>query len=162
MDFTYRSYEELLNSLVKNDYTIASYFNWKEYNKCVILRHDIDYSPQKALEIARLEHASGVSSTYFVLVTSDLYNTFSAQTSNILKTISGLGHEIGLHFDEARYDELSVNELAQKIAEEAKILEQAVESPVTTVSMHRPSKMILDADLIIPGIINSYGSDFFK
>ena len=49
-----------------------------------------------------------------------------------------------------------------KIIEECEILGKAIGFPVTTVSMHRPSKMILDADLSIPGIINSYGSVFFK
>lgn len=32
---------------------------------------------------------------------------------------------------------------------------------VSTVSMHRPSRAILDADLTIPGMINSYGKTFF-
>ena len=34
-------------------------------------------------------------------------------------------------------------------------------TPVTSVSMHRPSQATLDADLQIPGMINSYGQTFF-
>lgn len=45
---------------------------------------------------------------------------------------------------------------------EAKLLSGAIGEKITTVSMHRPSKEILDADIQIPGMINSYGSKYFK
>ena len=34
--------------------------------------------------------------------------------------------------------------------------------PITTVSMHRPSKWILNQEIEIPGMINSYSQIFFK
>src|SRR4029079_17842692 len=34
----------------------------------IALRHDIDFAPGYSLEMAELEHAAGVTSTFFVLV----------------------------------------------------------------------------------------------
>lgn len=36
-----------------------------------------------------------------------------------------------------------------------------LETVVSTVSMHRPSRTTLEADFRIPGIVNSYGTTFF-
>lgn len=76
----------------------------------------------------------------------------------------GCGHTIGLHFDEVRYPEIAgdIGAIRHKILEEKKLLESAINSQVKVVSMHRPSKMVLDADLEIPGIINSYSQKFFR
>lgn len=75
------------------------------------------------------------------------------------------GHEIGLHFDEKNYPDLFGNpgeELKEKIKKETEILSILLEKPVNKVSYHRPSKEILEADLNIPGIVNSYNNIFFR
>lgn len=166
MNFTYNDYLELINSLKEHDYKICSYSSWcKCGNKVVILRHDIDYAIDKALQLARLEkNLGGVSSTFFVLLTSDFYNVFSKVSCDGLRDIINCGHDIGLHFDEVRYPELQGDLIAirDKIIEECNILSEIIRRPVTVVSMHRPSKTLLEADLKIPGLINSYGKTFFN
>lgn len=163
MKFTYTAYKDLIYSLRDNGYTFASYKNWKRAPRCAILRHDIDNDIEKALELAKVEQELGVKSTYFVLVTSDFYNVFSAKSEKMIRTILGCGHDIGLHFDEVRYLEIKTPEDArERILEEAKLLELVTQKPVDIVSMHRPSKMMLEADLEIPGMINSYGQVYFK
>lgn len=52
MTFTYEGYLGLLNLLKVNGYKTGNYHNWKEYEKCAILRHDVDTDLQKALEMA--------------------------------------------------------------------------------------------------------------
>ncbi len=163
MRFTYDSYKQMIILLQQNKYTVCDYFNWKDNAKCVILRHDIDNDIQKALELARIEKELNVTSTYFVLVTSDFYNVFSARSERLLREISDCGHDIGLHFDEVRYPEIKTSEDAkERVLQEAKQLSLITGKPVNTVSMHRPSKMMLEADLKIPGMINSYAQVFFK
>ncbi len=162
MNFTYDAYKSLIALLQGNNYTITDYHNWTSHEKCVVLRHDIDYDIKKALEFANLENGLGVKSTYFVLVTSDFYNVFSSANANMLNKIAALGHGIGLHFDEVRYPGYNLDGLREKIIEESQLLEKAAGIKVSTVSMHRPSKMILDSNLQIPGIINSYSDTFFK
>jgi len=164
MLFTYEAYGNLIDLLRNHKYKIASYHDWQASEKCVILRHDIDYDLSKAVELAEFERRLGVHSTYFVLLTSDFYNVFSGKSADILHKISECGHQIGLHFDEVRYPELTGNAdaIREKIIRESNCLSAAVGREITTVSMHRPSKAILEADLEIPGIINSYGSVYFK
>ena len=57
-------------------------------DRVVILRHDIDYSLDKAVALAELERELGVSSTYFVLLTSEFYNLLSKDN---LSKISKIG-----------------------------------------------------------------------
>ena len=72
-----------------------------------------------------------------------------------------MGHEVGLHFDEKAYLEGTPEETVSRILHERDILASILETPVTTVSMHRPSQATLESDLQIPGMINSYGQTFF-
>ena len=164
MQFTYQCYGELLKKLREHGYQTADYESWRQKERCVILRHDVDNDIQKAVEMAAFEQEQGVASTYFVLLTSNFYNVFSGESGQALQKIVSCGHKIGLHFDEVRYPFLSgdMEGIGQKIAEEAEILGRAVGQKIDTVSMHRPSKEILEADLQIPGIINSYGKVFFQ
>ena len=162
MRFTYNSYKELLNLLQVHGYEFISYHNHQEHPRGVILRHDIDNSLEAAIKLGEIEASYGVSSTYFVLLRSDFYNVFTKKTTGALKTLQTLKHEIGLHFDEAFYGcPMNPEDAIYAIQKEAKLLSAAIDTEVTTVSMHRPSKEILKADLHIPGIINSYGSTFF-
>ena len=162
MLFTYSAYKDLIGTLNSHGYIPCSYHNYPDYKKCVILRHDIDNSLDAAVKLGEIEAALGVSSTYFVLLTSDFYNVFSSRSSRSLKKLQDMGHEIGLHFDEVRYGvPMKVDDAIAAIREEANLLASALNTAVTTVSMHRPSKTILEANLQIPGIVNSYGSTFF-
>ncbi len=164
MDFTYGAYRNLLERLDANGYTFCDYGSWKDVSRCVILRHDIDESIEKAVELAKIENSYGIKSVFFVLMTSDLYNVLSYESGEYLKEILRLGHDIGLHFDEVRYPEIrgDAGALADKIKMESRILSSVLDRDVRTVSMHRPSKDLLEKDLQIDGMINSYSSRFFK
>lgn len=162
MEFTYQAYKELLALLKKQGYAFQTYHTYCETPRCVILRHDIDQSPAAALKMAELEAEEGACSTYFVLLRTDFYNPAAKGMLEMLRRIHGLGHEIGLHFDEMAYGgELTPEESIGKIVKESRLLSEILELPISTVSMHRPSKATLDADLQIPGLINSYGKTFF-
>src|SRR5437764_12187394 len=64
----------------------------------IVLRHDIDFAPRYSLEMAELEHAAGVASTFFVLVDGQFYNPLDSATVRQIRRIGALGHEVGLHF----------------------------------------------------------------
>lgn len=160
MEFTYRGYSSLINTLKECGYKFCDYHNYESHLKCVILRHDVDNSVGKAIEMAELESALGVKSTYFVLLTSDFYNPSSKKIFDGLHHIQRLGHEIGLHFDEMVYEEYI--DVVGAITKEARLLSDILDIPITTVSMHRPSQKTLEANYEIPGMINSYGKTFFN
>lgn len=161
MDFSYNNYENLIDLLKNNGYAFCNYHDYENTDKCVILRHDIDQSVEKAYELACVESKQGVVSTWFVLLRTDFYNVASHKSLRIIKGIQEMGHEIGLHFDEMAYDN-DEGKTVDRIVEEANILAQIIGAPVTTVSMHRPSKTTLEADYSIPNIVNSYGKIFFN
>lgn len=162
MEFTYEGYLGLLKKIKQYGYTVVSYDNCNLMAKCVILRHDIDYDLTKTIRIGEIEKEMGVKSTYFLLLSSDFYNVFSASGACIIDKIQDYGHDIGLHFDEQKYcDDLGcADRIREHILEEARALEKAVGNPVTKVSMHRPSKEIIESNLTIPGMINTYSSKF--
>lgn len=164
MPFTYAGYIQLLNLLKENGYEIADYHNWKEYDKCAILRHDVDYDMARAFSMARVEYGQGVRSTYFVLLTSNFYNIYSSRNRGLLREIKGMGHTIGLHFDEMAYPEETgkAEQVVRNIEAELNILSEVMQNDITVFSYHRPTKAILDAEINVERATNSYGHTFFR
>ncbi|MCR5590972.1 MAG: hypothetical protein K6F73_05510 [Lachnospiraceae bacterium] len=163
-EFTFVFYAKIIQSLKENGYEIADYDNYRKYPRTAILRHDIDFDIQKSVIMAEHEAALGVTATYYVLLRTDLYSVFSAASVAGLKRIMELGGKIGLHFDETCYPLVmgKSEEVKKLILSEKDILEDIIGTPVTTVSMHQPSRQIIEAELDIPGMINSYRSEFFR
>lgn len=166
MQFTYKAYEQLINTLSENAFVIGDYHNYDEYEKCAILRHDIDYDLKKAIPFSEIEKKNNVKSTYFVLLTSDFYNPSSKSSLMVFDELRNNGHEIGLHFDEVRYlsdcSEWSQDYLVEKIQKEAELLGKIIDGQIKTISMHRPSQKTLEANISIPGMVNSYSKEFFQ
>ena len=162
MNFTYLDYQRMIKMALNKGYTISDYTNIESCNKGIILRHDIDFNLERTLEIAMLEYSLGVSSTYFVLLSTDFYNVFSKKSVGILNRILEMNHNIGLHFDEQRYNAGSLDEMKQHVYDEILIFEKLIGKSVKVVSMHRPTQLTLDSDVEFEGLINSYSSYFFK
>jgi hypothetical protein len=162
MEFTYDAYRSLLELLKQRGYEFASFNNYSIMPMPVILRHDIDNSLVKALEIAKIENECNVKSTYFALLSTDFYNIFSKRSNEILKEIISLGHDFGLHFDEKRYIINSEEDLKKYVEYEKRILEGVLDRSIRTVSMHRPSKWILENNILFNTIINTYSAEFLQ
>lgn len=119
MEFTYAAYRELLSLLREGGYAFRDYHSYGDAPRCAILRHDIDTSLEQAVKLAELEAREGVRSTWFVLLRTDFYNAASKTGREALRHIRALGHEIGLHFDEASYvPALGPDEVVQNIIKE--------------------------------------------
>lgn len=161
MEFTYDAYGKLIALLREKGYSFSDYKNYKQHEKVVILRHDVDMDLKKALEMARFENSHGVHSTYYVLISSDFYNAFSKKNVEIINKISELGHDIGLHFDEEKYK--GSNDIISELEKEVNLLEAFTGHTIASVSMHRPSQKTLEEGWIIRGgsVINSYSKEFF-
>lgn len=164
MPFTHAGYIWLMNLLKENGYKISDYHHWKEQDKCVILRHDVDNDMMQALSMARIEHMQGIKSTYFVLLTSNFYNLYSNRNRGILRELQDMGHAIGLHFDEMAYpgDAGKIGRTVYNIKQELDILSEIIQDDVTVFSYHRPTQAILEADVKVESAVNSYGNVFFR
>ena len=161
MYFTYDNYRHLIELLKSQNYQVCNYSDYHNFDRPLIIRHDVDYSLQKAIRIAEIENELNVKSTFFVLLSSDFYNVFSKENYNLIKKIISYGHNIGLHFDETRY-EYKRTTFHDCVVNEAIILSSAIDYNINSVSMHRPSKNTLAANYRFEGLINSYGNEFFN
>lgn len=164
MEFTYDAYANLVSELREHKYQFASYHDYKCFEKCVIMRHDIDYSLEKAVKLAEFEKQLDMKSTYFILVSSPFYNVISADSLSQIKVIQNAGHEIGLHFDELNYTEDQYRKFGgveRAIRKELELLSSVLDSEIRSVSMHRPSKKTLEANYDFGDVVNSYGKEFF-
>lgn len=163
VEFTYDSYFQHIKHLLDKGYNIV-YYGDKTPGKKVILRHDVDFSLRKSAELAKREAESGlnIASVYYVLLRTNFYNVFSHESEKYIRQILDCGHEIGLHFDETFYSFNSKEEFKEAVHKEVALLEQVTGKPITSVSMHRPSKFVLEGDIQFDGIINSYSQEYFK
>jgi len=129
MKFTYGAYRSLLALLRDEGYALRGYHDYEDAPRCAILRHDIDNSLSQAVRLAELEAEEGVRSTWFVLLRTDFYNPASRAGAEALRYIRSLGHEVGLHFDEASYvPALGPEEVVQKIIKECGLLSALLET----------------------------------
>ena len=81
MDFTIQKYGELIGAL--RSYGFES----------LILRHDVDMSPENSLRTARLEASMGMMGVYYFRAVSESWD------EGIIREIAALGHEVGYHYE---------------------------------------------------------------
>lgn len=100
LPFSTDGYLSIIEAARKAGYTLVPMRDAFETPAPVmILRHDVDFSPACALEMAKHEKDLGVRATYFFMTTSEYYNVFYSESRATLREIAGMGHEIGLHWD---------------------------------------------------------------
>ena len=184
-DFTFKSYENIIKQIKDNFVVVFHkdlYDNYdiylKDSKRYLILRHDVDFSVDRALKLAKIEAKYGIFSTYFFLLHSDFYNIFERDSYTKIREIIKLGHKIGLHFDTIFYGVLSKEELEQKLGFEKEILSNLFDIEIEVFSLHNPNPDVnnynnytLDelskiypqyfADFI-GNMLNTYGSVFRK
>ena len=143
LDFTFNKYSELCQSALKSGYdivTISSYIQNENTNANVlVMRHDVEHFPGRALRMAILEQSQGIRSTYY-------FRRNSFPQPHIIKAIAGMGHEIGYHYeslDEAKGNfELAINLFKLRLEQLRKI------AKVETICMHgNPLTKWLNRDL---------------
>jgi hypothetical protein len=132
-DFTEARYRELLAAA-------CARFRFRKLTEdlsgdgIAVWRHDIDFSPQRALGLARIEAEMGVAATYYVLLGSPSYNPFEAAVRDALRGILALGHDVGLHYDASAADAHE-----SQIEFEAGTLSRLLGNKVMSFSLHNPS-----------------------
>ena len=98
--FTLDAYREILETALECGYRFIRFDELSKRDEYqIILRHDIDYSPSRALNMALIEKEMGISSIYFLLLHAETYSFFNPKRTEIFRKILQFGHEIGLHFD---------------------------------------------------------------
>jgi hypothetical protein len=107
--FTYDQYRQLLQELSKPKYRVLTINEFRKYKDgqhvLVGFRHDIDWHPFKALEMARLENEYGIRSTWYILPTAPYFSRFDLDEVcryysmlPLYRELAQLG-EVGIHLD---------------------------------------------------------------
>jgi hypothetical protein len=159
-DFTEESYKQCLE-LVNKNYHVISYPDYKKEGKACLWRHDIDYSPHRALKLAELDCKYSINSYFFIWLHSDKYNFFEKEIHQIFKEISSMGLHIGLHFDIEYYSpEIeSIDILLSKLSYEKRLMEESLDTEIHAFSLHNPSLLNVTLnDVEYCGMINVYNN----
>jgi peptidoglycan/xylan/chitin deacetylase (PgdA/CDA1 family) len=163
VNYTYDEYQSLLTTLYERGYSSIGYAEQGRDQPWVLLRHDVDYDPSKALEIAEIEAESGMQSTFFFLLTTEFYNVFSREVCDIVDNIVELGHDIGLHFDTSHYwdKEPDVAALQRAIRTQQEAFEAVCDSEIIdTVAFHNPPEWTLNR--YFDGLQTTYEPEYFE
>lgn len=132
LDFTLSKYRELCQALVEAEYcawTIGRYIAVTDRpGYVVLLRHDMDRWPQRALQMARLESELGLQATYYARMGPGVFRR------SVVEEIAAMGHEVGYHYEtlaRARGDrERAMSLFEQELAQLRRVCD------VKTASMH--------------------------
>ena len=97
---TYKKYIDFCEIICRTgipQYNVMEYLNIYKQSKqqCIIIKHDVEDKPIKALEIANIESKYGIKATYYI----HSYFLKNPSYIKIFLKIQSLGHEIGYHFD---------------------------------------------------------------
>lgn len=159
-DFSLSHYTDIIHAFQDRGYHVCNFETAEPDQKHIVLRHDVDMSPAYALTMAKHEASIDVQSTYFFLLRDPLYNLFTAQNTEILREITALGHDIGLHFDASIYGN-NIHDLDKNAALECEWLEDLCDQKVNVISFHRPIKELYNYEPLIAGRIHAYQPKFF-
>lgn len=128
MDFTYNQYKALLQGIKNSSFKVVTYFEYCSniQNKTIILRHDVDKNPHKALEMARIEAEFDIVSTY--------YFRKSTFDETIIKEIVALGHEVGYHYEELAICNGDIEKAIEMFNRNISFFRSYI--PIKTIAMH--------------------------
>jgi len=138
--FSFTHYRQMLQKLKSQGYT---FYTCKQFASVeipqepyIILRHDIEYYPEKAVEFARIEKELEIQSTFFFRVHAKEYNLFNFKYYTNLKEIASLGHEIGLHAETMDFAHISGENPNDVIIKEKEYLSFLLGKSIWGVSPH--------------------------
>ncbi|MBQ9135816.1 MAG: hypothetical protein IJX66_06970 [Lachnospiraceae bacterium] len=156
--FSFDDYREILR-IINSTGRYTNYKDALKKDRFILMRHDVEYSVERAYNLSKVEDSMDFTSTYFFQWTNNSYNILSRKNMDIVKDMHERGHVIGLHY--ALNGMTDMEQVRKQIVKEINILSEMFGFQVDTFSVHRPSKDILRENIKLPGIINAYQDDFF-
>lgn len=156
--FSYDDYKKIIK-IIKESGRQATYKEALERDDFIIMRHDVEYSVERAYKLSKVEESMDFRSTFFFQWTNNSYNILSRKNRDILTDMHERGQEIGLHF--ALNGMTDMNLIRDRIRQEIDMLSNMLGFEITTFSIHRPSPAVLAENIKLPGIINAYQDEFF-
>lgn len=156
--FSYEDYKEIIR-IIKSTGRASSYKKAITQDEFLIMRHDVEYSVERAYELSKVEESMDFTSNYFFQWTNNSYNILSKRNMDMIKDMHERGQHIGLHY--ALNGLTDMKQVRVQIQKELDILSEMFGFSVDTFSVHRPSKDILAENIKLSGKLNAYQDEFF-
>lgn len=157
--FTLSHYSEILSELLRTHEISLFRSPRRGAGPSAILRHDVDFSLDHALDFARLEHELGIASTFMIRVDAHYYNALSLPSVRALRELVRLGHDLGLHYTAALSDDLT-----DSVRRQLLILRTATNHDVIVGASHETSRLgaVAGAALAAGLAVDAYDDAFTK
>lgn len=159
--FSYDEYSEIIKYL-------STFLNITDFIKIkhnssnfLLLRHDIEFSPSRALKMGELENNLSAKSSFFFQMRNSAYNIAAIENIKIIKELIKMGHQIGIHVHKNGNNFISIKELKDHVITEKKLFEKITGIKIDRFSFHRPNFFELDSNLNIRNLINTYNKKYF-
>ena len=162
--FTYSAYGSLVGRLART-HALRRFAELKDGippAPFVILRHDVDYSPRAALQMATLEAEAGWRATYFLLPSGPYYNLLAPEHAGLPRRLVELGHEVGLHYDVRVFEPFPRPEWDEILDAQAHLLAALSGQDVSSIAMHQPALHGADPFASRAGFLNAYHPRFVR
>ena len=131
-DFTMKKYRQFCEALKNLSCPILNVKDFVSQNQpsefLIIMRHDVDRMLPAAIRMAKLEAEFGISASYYVRMTQNVFKP------DAIKSLLHLGHEIGYHYEVLSKAKGDLNKSIDIFEAELKKLREIV--PISTISMH--------------------------
>ena len=141
-DFTLNKYRQLLLTLRQAGYTfmpVEQYADHASDGRTVILRHDVDAHPERALSMAQLEHELGIRATYYFRAPE----MYTDPVTPFLQGVRDLGHEIGYHYEDLVLSQGTVDKAYDHFCHTLHTLRTFY--PVRTIAAHGSPRSDIDS-----------------
>jgi len=148
-DFTLEAYAKLLDAMSGYNVVTVEQFLRGCKEPFIVLRHDVDKHPERAVRMARLENAKGIRATYY-------FRWMGGFPEKEILEVIGFGHEAGYHYENlSELDGDKVKALADFVE---KLADMRRLTPVNTVAMHGiPLSRVRNADMLVGVDLAKYG-----
>lgn len=156
--FSYEDYREIIR-IIQRSGKSENFYTAAGKSQYVIMRHDVEFSVDRAYRLAKVEADEGFCSTFLFQLKNNGYNLFSEKNFELVNKIHDMGHDIGFHYHVSRATELE--QIKSEIIEQIKIMNQIFKFKIDIFSIHRPSKELLKADIKLAHLINAYQDEYF-
>lgn len=155
----YNIYRKIIREIQESG-SYCDYVEAIEREKFIIMRHDVEFSMERAYNLSLVESDLGFQSTYFIQLTNNSYNALSKRNIDLMHDMAERGHHIGLHYHlNGQKDAIAVRD---GVRDQLRIMSEMVGLNIDRYSFHRPVKEVYYYNIRIDGVINAYSPEFFS
>jgi hypothetical protein len=164
-NFSVAHYKSTLETALDSGYRFGQYDELENAQHYIcVLRHDVDYSPERANIFGKIENDLAIKAYYFFLINSEIYNIRDHRAYKVIHELKEMGHYVGLHYDLSWNPNTKWEDVPNKCYQEKKLFTALTDvEPCNIVSFHNPhifSDLLLNKS--VAGMEHTYEKRYFS